>query len=417
MYVVYRGRTILSVSDKEFFSPEQKLKTLKLPASFSDIPKNEIITDYEIWNNQILHKSDKKNPKELKIAFVGVYRIKCGISTYSEWLFPEIAKHFGGYRIFAELDEGAKEEPNVVRCWKRGTALTKLVEEIDKYEPDVVMIQHEYGIFPVARHWLAFIGEMQRYRTYTTLHSIYRHKDKTVCEAALQNVFVHTNAGAKILKEEKKIKANVHVIPHLCLPNERNERFWNIYQSPHTLVQFGFGFKYKGWEQAIEVVNVLKDEFPDLFFTGLFSESDQSKVMHDQYFYELMDHIKKLNLTKHIAIIRGYQSDETLDSYLRTNKVALFPYIENGEHTVFGCSGAARVAMRSGIPTIVTSVPLFDDLEGTCPRPKNVAEICDAVRLLFTEANARKQVELQNKFLTENSLENVAKRYTDIMCS
>ena len=182
-------------------------------------------------------------------------------------------------------------------------------------------------------------------------------------------------------------------------------------------MQFGFGFKYKGWEQAIEVVARIKKEYPDVFFTGLFSESPFSRVMHDQYYHELLMSIHDKGLMDNIALIRGFQSDETLNSYFRTNQVAIFPYIENGEHTVFGCSGAARLAMTSGIPVIVTNVPLFDDFEGVVPRAKSVEDVCDWVKKLFNDkVYAKTQIESQNRFLVENSLENVAKKYLAVMC-
>jgi hypothetical protein len=93
----------------------------------------------------------------------------------------------------------------------------------------------------------------------------------------------------------------------------------------------------------------------------------------------------------------------------------MFPYIENGEHTVYGCSGAARFAMRTGIPVIASNAPLFDDLEGVCPRPKSVNDICRAVRELFT--SNQKVIDhrtRQNQFLIKNNLDNIADSYVKL---
>ena len=259
------------------------------------------------------------------------------------------------------------------------------------------------------------MSAMQRYRTFVTLHSVYKHKDKTICEAAIPNMIVHTNIAKRVLKDEKKVPGNVTVIPHFCIPCKDDSKHWNLYHSKHTIVQFGFGFRYKGWEQAIEVVSKLKVEFPDIFFTGLFSESPFSRHLHDQYFYDLYDMIREKDVAQHVAIIRGYQSDETLDAYLRTNQIALFPYIENGEHTVYGCSGAARFTMRTGIPVIASNAPLFDDLEGVCPRPKSINDICRELRRLFTDPRAvSDQKERQKQFLIKNNLNNIANSYVNL---
>lgn len=384
-------------------------------ALLDGIPKDKILRDYEVWRGQVILKDSPRDTKKLRVALVGVYRIQCGISTYAEALFPEIAKHVGEYKIFAEYAD-APEEPNALRCWKRGSSLQGLIAEIHKYDPDVVLVQHEYGIFPVARFWLSFMSEMQRYKTIVTLHSIYRHADKTVCEAVIKDIIVHTDAGRRILVDEKKVPGKVHTVAHFCYLSKSDTKLWNIYQSEHTIMQFGFGFKYKGWEQAIEVVAKLKPEYPDIFFTGLFSESSFNRVMHDQYYQSLMKSIHDKDLTDNVALIRGFQSEESLSSFLRTNQVAIFPYIDNGIHTVFGCSGAARLAMTAGIPIVVSDVPLFDDLEGVVPRAKSVDDVCEWVRKIFSDkAYMKTQVGSQNAFLAVNSLENVAKKYIDVM--
>lgn len=411
MYVGHRNKRIVTVGDRAFSS--ENLKIAKVPDDLLGVSKESLMENYEVWRGNVVKKNSPKDPKSLRVAFVGVYNIKCGIATYAEALFPAIGALVGDYRIFAER-AGLPPSDNLVQCWSRGQPLTDLINAIDDYDPDIVLVQHEYGIFPVARHWLAFMSSMQRYKTFVTLHSVYKHKDKTICEAAIPNIIVHTDIGKTVLKQEKKVPGVVTVIPHFCIPCKDTSKHWNLYHSLHTIVQFGFGFRYKGWEQAIEVVAQLKKEYPDIFFTGLFSESDFSKNQHDQYFYELYDLIKEKNVSQNVALIRGYQSDETLDAYLRTNQVAMFPYIENGEHTVFGCSGAARFTMRTGIPVIASNAPLFDDLEGVCPRPKSVEELCAEVRKLFNDpSNVKDQQERQRLFLVKNSLENVAKLYVN----
>src|SRR5581483_1229220 len=310
MYLGYRQKRTVTVSDREFVSSD--LRVIEAPAG---IDAKDLLLNYEIWRGKVVSKTEAKDPKSLRVAFVGVYNIRCGISTYAEALFPAIGALVGESRIFAEKD-GTPSTEQVVRCWERGKPLLELIDAIHAFDPDIVLVQHEYGIFPVARHWLSFLFEMQHYKTYVTLHSVYKHKDKTICEAAIPNIIVHTNIGKSILKDEKKVPGKVTVIPHFCVPCVSDAKYWNIYQSPHTFMQFGFGFRYKGWEQGIEVVDRLKGEFPDIFFTGLFSESEFSRSMHDEYFYQLYDLVRKKNLTQHVAIIRGYQSDETLDSYL-----------------------------------------------------------------------------------------------------
>jgi glycosyltransferase involved in cell wall biosynthesis len=175
-------------------------------------------------------------------------------------------------------------------------------------------------------------------------------------------------------------------------------------------MQFGFGFRYKGWELSLRAVSLLKDKYPDIFFTGLFSESPFNKMEHEIYYNELMDLAKELGIQENIAIIRGYQSDATLDAYLRTNKATVFPYTSHPAHEVFGASGAARVAMSKAIPVITSSVNHFSDLPSI--KADTPEDIAVELEKLFSDWKARSaQVDKQINYINENTWEKVALQY------
>lgn len=411
MFIGYKGKQILFVSDSPSLpSPNYDIIEWDLP---SDLPSSEIIRNYEIWRNTVVEKTAVKPYGQLRVALVGVYRIQCGISTYAELLFPRIASQVGECKIFAEITD-VPEEENVVRCWSRGKPLTELISKINEFNPDVVYVEHEFGIFPNARHWLSFVAQMQQYNLFVKQHSVFYHKDKLVCEAAIPNIIVHTNIGKKVLLE-KGVSSVVHVIPHGCIPCTDSSRYWNMYHSSNTIVQFGFGFEYKGWEIALQAIAILKKNFPDVFYTGLFSESKFNKILHQNYYNKLNDLIHTLDIEQNVGLIRGYQTDQSLVAYLKTNQIAIFPYVMNGEHTVYGATGAARLAMTAGTPTITSSVPQFDDVEGVCPRPSNAEELAQEIDKLFKSKTAREQqVEQQNVWLETNSWDNVTKQHLDL---
>lgn len=412
-FIGHRGRRISYVGDKPQIN--ERLKFIEVDDSFRNVDPKTLMNQYEIRRGEI-HLKELKDIKNLRVAFVGVYKIACGISTYSEWLWDEMGKMVKEYRIFAEnTDRPAQNEPHVSRCWNRGKPFHQLVEELRAYDPDVIYIQHEWGIFPVGTHYLSLMTALHGYRVITTLHSVYHHLDKLVCEAALTEIIVHTHAAEKILKDVKKVSARVHVIPHGSFPCVSANRLWNRYQSNHLLIQVGFGFKYKGWENSLRIVNELRKDFPDIYFTGIFSETDGSKDFHNTYFDELMDIVNDLGIQDHVCLIRGFQSDEALDAFLRTNHIAIFPYIPNGDHTVYGCSGSARLAMSKGLAVVVSDVPLFDDLQGVCPRVANVEEAAAAIKHLFTDKNYKSQIKIQNEFLMANSWETAARKYLEIL--
>lgn len=418
-YVGIKNNKIQVISNEPIKSDD--LEIMEVPTELSHVPSVDLLTSSKIKNGKIVSKLARKPASQMKIALIGNWKMKCGIATYSENLWSQIVKHVGDFKLFIENNEHSLGQLNemhgetfspdkVVACWKRGQSLHELIQQLKEYDPDVIWIQHEFGLWPNAMHWLSFMSQLSDYRIIVTMHSVFHHKDKTIVEAAIPEIVVHLDGAKRVLKEEKQIPGKVYVIPHGCFPCTNKEKLWNFYKSERTFMQFGFGFRYKGWENAIRATAELKKKFNDVFFTGLFSESPHNKPEHEMYYNELTALIEKLGIQDNVAIIRGYQSDATLDSYMRTNQATLFPYISHPQHEVFGASGAARIAMAKALPVVTSSVNHFSDLPTI--KADTPEELAVALERVFTDSAFRQsQIEKQIEYLNENTWENVAKKY------
>ncbi len=421
-FVGVKDNYICVVSDSSF--TDETLQVIEVPAELSHISPTDLITNCIIKNGQIRCKSSHKPTNQLKVALVGNWKMRCGIATYSEHLWPQVVKYIGDYKLFIEKNDlptgdihqiGDQMIPDsqVVACWKRGESLRPLIKELKEYHPDIVWIQHEFGLWPNASYWLAMMNQLSDYRVIVTMHSVFHHRDKTIIEASMPEIVVHLEGAKKLLQEEKGLSAKVSVIPHGCY-DYNGERLWNTYKSQKTFLQFGFGFRYKGWENAIRATALLKEKYPDIFFTGLFSESPYAKTEHQMYYNELMRLVDELGVRENVSILRGYQSDAALDSFLRTNQATIFPYISHPEHEVFGASGAARMAMSKGLPVITSSVNHFSDLPTI--KADSPEEIAQALENLFTVSGAKeKQIQAQISYIQENTWEKVGLRYISLL--
>ena len=419
-YAVIKNNRIQTISTERLHGDN----IVVVPEDLSHITSTELILHGRYKDDQIVYKHLKKSAARMKVALVGNWKMRCGISTYSENLWVEIIKHVGDYKLFIENNANITGQLNeiggevvspekVVPCWKRGESCKRLITAIKEYDPDIVWIQHEFGLWPNAAYWLAMMNQLSDYRVITTMHSVFHHKDKTIVEAAMPEVVVHLDGAYEVLKHEKHIPGKVYVIPHGCAPCTNKERLWNFYKSDHTFMQFGFGFRYKGWENSIKATALLKEKFPDVFFTGLFSESPHNAGEHQIYYSELMKLIEDLGVQENVALIRGFQSEETLDSYLRTNQATLFPYVSHPAHEVWGASGAARVAMTKALPVVTSSVNHFSDLPTI--KADTSEEIAAALEKLFTDSKAREdQVARQISYLDETTWEKIALRYISL---
>lgn len=423
-FVGIRKGSIYVISSTPIVTDDPNIMVLEVPQDYAHLPPRDLVAQLKVRQHALSPRRRRVSVDKMKLAFVGNWKMRCGIATYSENLLPHVARRFGDFKLFIEKNDNptgpntmigdvAISPDKVISCWKRGEPLNQLAKEIKEYDPDIVWIQHEFGIWPNAGYWLSLMSQLSDYRVIVTMHSVFHHRDKTIVEAAIPEIIVHLDGARKVLQDEKGITSPVHVMPHGCAPVTDTERLWNFYKSDHTFMQFGFGFRYKGWEKSIHAAAILKAKYPDVFFTGLFSESPFNMTDHQLHYEDLMRLVDELHLQDNVAIIRGYQSDAALDSYLRTNQAVVFPYISHPEHEVFGASGAARVAMSKMTPVITTNVNHFSDIPTM--KADSPEEIAAALDRMFSNWLARKeQVERQLQYLQENSWDKIAAKHVEL---
>ena len=123
-----------------------------------------------------------KQSSDLRIAFICNWQTKCGISTYSKFLVDVLKTKVKEIHIFSEIvpTTTAPDGPEVDRCWKRGECLIELCKKVQDWSPDLIIIQHEYGIFPNAFYFLQMMSQFENIPHLVTMHSVYQHIDKLV---------------------------------------------------------------------------------------------------------------------------------------------------------------------------------------------------------------------------------------------
>lgn len=367
------------------------------------------------------HKIDLiKNKLDLKVAYICNWGDCCGISTYTKFLVDAMADKVKEIKIFSEktLTNESNDE-RVDRCWERGKSLNELIKKIKDYSPDFLIIQHEFGIFPKATYFLQLMQGIENIPYVVAMHSVYEHLDKSVCTSAAKDIIVHSEEAKKALVRTGNSN-NIYVVPHGCVQYDDKEvsELWNIFQTPYALMQFGFGFFYKGVDRAIDAVNYLKnkdEKFKDIFYVYLCSENNNTNMVHVKYYEHLLKKIEDYGLQDNVAIIKKFQSEKTINSYLRTAKIALFPYVINDDNKVYGASGAIRVAMANKIPVIASDAHLFDDLDGIVPRPGGYISLAKEIDEIFSNDGYRKDVLNKSaNYIKDNSWEKSADKYLDV---
>lgn len=180
-------------------------------------------------------------------------------------------------------------------------------------------------------------------------------------------------------------------------------------------MQFGFGFRYKGVDRALKAVSHLvhnDPKFKNLYYFYLCSSNDHNQILNQEYCDYLANLASELGIKENVAIVMKYQSDKMLDLYLRLAKIVIFPYIMGEDNTVYGSSGAARLAMAAKRPVITSESHLFDDLEGIVPRPKDHLELAKEIDEIFSNSIYKKSIIGRcSHFIANNSWDDAADKY------
>lgn len=405
MYVVHNELEIVCISDTK---PEGDCIEI-------DATAEDILRDYVVENGVLQVRKSLKDHSKLKVAMIASYGLNCGLATYTEYLCNEMKKLVADVKVFSEVGPS----DNITRCWDRqGEDYSQLLKEIYNYNPDVVYIQHEYGSFNNGARWNTLVGHLSaRYRTLVVLHSVYDHFDKLVFEGACQEIIVHSVSGKDLLEAKGVDHCKIHHIPHGCLvDNDHYELKFSQIKTEHMIFQYGFGFEYKGWDNAIHIVKQLKDQFSDIVYVGVFNVSQFSKEFSDTYYQRLMRKVRDEKLENHFVLHKGFRSEKILMSYMKQASVNMFPYWNHHEWMVHGASGAIRLALASGTPTIVGDVPFFSEFKGHIPVCNTIEDYVNEISKIFVDPQYKQMVcDKTQDFIYHRTWDKIAKKYLEVL--
>jgi len=362
---------------------------------------------------RVVTQQEKTNQK---VAIISSYGTNCGMSTYCKMLVEEMSKLVGNICIFAEQADDIPPEENIVRCWDRTKGdYSKILGAIKEYNPDIIYVQHEYGSFHNPVSWNMLIGYLSsRYKTVVILHSVYEHVDKLVFESPCQEIIVHSETARDLLRQKGITHAPIHYIPHGCMQQTETEIKHSTFHNQNMLFQFGFGFEYKGWSTVPDVVDALIKDYPEVAYIGIFNMSKFYMSFHEEYYKKLMEQLEERSLYSNVVLHKGFRSEQVLFSYMKQAKINLFPYWNHPDWRVHGASGAVRLALASGTPTIVGDVPFFHEFKGYIPVCRSIEEYVTTIKKIFEEPTYAQEVrDNQHTFITERSWDKVARWYLE----
>lgn len=358
----------------------------------------------------------------MKVAMIGPAGLRCGIGTYLVALAEELGK-LCDLKIFGHYG-GQIEGP--IYCWDRNDfPHFKLIDEINKFKPDIIHCQHEFGYFPKAAQYSSLMSYLRwkGYKTVTTLHSVYaNHYDKTVTEASAGQIIVHTESAKQALIEKGINTNQINIIPHGSKFLTNNEtllpELFDTWHNPHTVFSSGFLFDYKNFSGGLDIISKLKLKYPNIHYIINGSENPNCIDEHNKVYKIIMEKAEKMDLINNLTFNRGFLSEQALLSFIRTVKCCLLPYKNDPISAVHATSGMGRLFIATETPLVVSTAYLFEDIRDISLVGSNIEELANCIDTIFQyKINKKKMIDDRINFLKQTSWKSISQSTLNLYSS
>jgi len=178
-FVGYDGERIAFLSDMR--CKMQGVKLMRVPRTLDRVSDRDITNKYIVWQNQLIRRDGPRPLARSKIALVIPKDIKLPYR-------PCKAANF--------------------QKFDSRTSLLNLIDDIELYSPDSVLIYYKPEYFPNIRQWLFLMSSLQKYRTVVILPEV--SKDEGIAEAVMSEIVVLSEEHANLLRE-KNLASTVRV--------------------------------------------------------------------------------------------------------------------------------------------------------------------------------------------------------------
>lgn len=355
------------------------------------------------------------------IGFVSSYApTLCGLATFTGSLYSELVTTGGATpRVVRVVDSPQpRSAPEVVAQLVAGDPNSAVRAAAALADCDVVVVQHEYGIYGGADgvEILPFMGALTSpviVVLHTVLSSPTEHQ-RRVLEAVVSladAVVVMTGTARDRLETLYDVPmAKVTVIPHGA-PAVRPTTVALFRTTQPTILTWGLLGPGKGIEWGISAMGLLRDLVPMPRY--VVAGQTHPKVLlreGEAYRENLARQVRDLGLTDSVVLDNHYRHSAALAELVASADVVLLPY-DSGDQVT---SGVLIEAVAAGKPVVATrfahAVELLTDGGGILVPHRDPQAIADALR----EVLSRRSVGTARPTPPDLLWPAVAARYRDL---
>ncbi len=330
------------------------------------------------------------------VAMVGTYPpTACGLATFTSNLSAAIAPSSSPWRVIVTrvLDEPEHEtHDEVVAHWLAGDrkSLLRSLDAIDS--SDVVVLQHEYGLFGGAdgQDVLELVSAVTK-PLIVVLHTVLSRPtrgqrkilDRLIATASLV-VVQSKGARRRLLRTYGIDPHQVVVVPHGATKNFAGPVLSDV--AHPRILTWGLLGPGKGIEYGIAAVARLQSHVPSP--TYVIAGRTHPKVLAaegEAYRRALQQQCRDLGVENQVVFDDGYRDWDSLRALVRSADVVLLPYDSLDQES----SGVLVEALASGKPVVATMFPHAQELlthgAGLLVRQRDAAAMSAALERVLYE--------------------------------
>lgn len=302
----------------------------------------------------------------MRIGFVSTYPpIECGIATYTQYLNATLRE--SGNETFIMTQYGA-QGPSVFPVFQAGSSsfANDVFSISSTMTPDVVHIQHEYGIY--GSQWgAAVIDLILRYRmtgvpVVVTLHTVYetlKREEQILLKHILDDcaaVIVHEEFQRQTLLKyfdhlpglEEKISVIEHGVRETG-PVPDAKRTLEL-AGKKVILLCGYFRPSKGFHKIVDIMPRICEKQEDAV---LVVAGKTRNIEYAEYRARLFRQLNDSPVSDRITILRGQFPQYTFDTIVSAADVVVLPYEVGGQ------SGILAQCFAHGVPVVTSGLRAF----------------------------------------------------------
>ncbi|WP_109608307.1 glycosyltransferase family 4 protein [Mucilaginibacter oryzae] len=342
----------------------------------------------------------------MKIAYISTYPPReCGLATFNNNLMHAISSNFpdrkslvqNGFVVALNDSENLQEyeypeEVKYVIRQNHQKDYIRAANYINTSNADVCIMEHEFGIYggESGIYILPLINRLEK-PLISILHTVLKDPSYVqriiIREIAEQSskIIVMSKRAVEFLTTIYEIPADKiqiieHGVPDVEAPVDNPVKNLSSFKNKRVMLTFGLLSRNKGLETVVKALPKIVEKHPDVMYVVL-GNTHPGVIKNSGEEYR--DHLKslaaQLGVSKNLAFIAKFVSEEELVNYLTACEIYVTPYLNEAQIT----SGTLSYAVGAGAAVVSTpywhATELLADNRGRLFDFKNSEALADTI--------------------------------------